>query len=255
MNQPLIFHPHIAQDKPTNKDICPFCHPDTLEKILDQEGSLMWLDNKYPVLDESYQTIIIESSQHLGDIANYESKHNRRLFRFALQAWQQLAADQSFTSVVLFKNFGPLSGGSLRHPHMQIVGFKKADAYADISQENFTGLLIQELTDSQAKITLSDKPLMGFCEFNIAIRETASSDLLADAVQKMVRYVLNEYFSGRCQSYNLFFYRLDHHVICKLVPRFVASPYFVGYHLSQVNNFKRLEAIREEVLAYLSQDQ
>ena len=39
----------------------------------------------------------------------------------------------------------------------------------------------------------------------------------------------------RDRSYNLFFYHLGGRTIAKALPRWVVSPYFVGYRLAQVN--------------------
>ena len=66
---PLEFIPAIARQKPTNQDACPFCNLAGLEKIIDQTGDFLWLDNKYPTIKDTYQTLVIESQEHLGDIA------------------------------------------------------------------------------------------------------------------------------------------------------------------------------------------
>ncbi|MFC3931738.1 DUF4931 domain-containing protein [Streptococcus dentapri] len=255
MNQPLIFNPHIARSKPNNHDACPFCDISHLEKIIDQKDNMIWLDNKYPVLEGVYQTLIIESDKHLGDIATYSQNHNRKLFAFALKAWQELENSGRFKSVGLFKNFGPLSGGSLRHPHMQVIGFENLDAYADIKPENFDGYLICQQTASRAKVTLSKQPLSTFSEFNVSISHLDALDHLADMVQALVQYVMSLYSSGRCSSYNLFFYRYGETIICKIVPRFVASPYLIGYRLTQVSHRDRREEEIAELRQFLNEQQ
>ncbi|WP_416533183.1 DUF4931 domain-containing protein, partial [Klebsiella pneumoniae] len=40
---------------------------------------------------------------------------------YLLSKWQLMEESGHYRSVVLYRNFGPLSGGSLRHPHSQIV--------------------------------------------------------------------------------------------------------------------------------------
>ena len=79
---PLEFIPAIARQKPTNQDACPFCNLASLEKIIDQTNDFLWLDNKYPTIKDTYQTLVIESQEHLGDISNYSYAYNRRLFNY-----------------------------------------------------------------------------------------------------------------------------------------------------------------------------
>lgn len=66
-------------------------------------------------------------------------------------------------------------------------------------------------------------------------RDKAEADLFADAIQVVLRYILHEHHGGRAESYNLFFYHMDGRTIAKALPRWVVSPYFVGYRLAQVN--------------------
>lgn len=236
MATPLIFNPKIARGKPSNKDACPFCQVDQLEKIHRTKGSMIWLDNKFPVLEQTYQTLIIESDDHLGDIPTYEKAHNRSLFDFAIEAWKELEVTGRFKSVALFKNFGPLSGGSLRHPHMQVVGFEVHDAYEQVTDKDFEGYLVADLSAKTARVTLSKQPISSFTEFNCQIDDMKELDLLADTTQAVIDYVMTTYHGGRCESYNLFFYPLGQGLVCKVIPRFVTSPYHIGYGLTHVNS-------------------
>ena len=146
----------------------------------------------------------------------------------------------------MFKNFGPHSGGTLRHPHMQIVGLEEADGYEHISPENFEGVTLKE---NSVDITISTRPIMGFVEFNVIISQLEHIDHLADKVQRITQYLLNDYMNGRCDSYNLFFYKMpdSQRYICKIVPRFITSPYYIGYKIPQVNKNNRLEEIANEL--------
>lgn len=84
---------------------------------------------------------------------------------------------------------------------------------------------------------------MGFFEINVSApqgiaasddaRDLAEADLFADAIQVALRYILNEHHGGRAESYNLFFYHMDGRTIAKALPRWVVSPYFVGYRLAR----------------------
>lgn len=245
---PLIFDTNIAKGKPENirhrQNACPFCDPDTLTDVLAREDDRIWLLNKFPTLQATWQTIVIETAGHDGDIATYSRQQNRDIFAFTLKHWQAAIASGKYESVLLYKNYGPHSGGSLRHPHMQIVGLDDVDGYGNIVPENLSGYPI--VSDGDLQVTVSDQPVMGFVEFNVA---TTSDDVarMADGVQTVVRWCLNDYFKGRCDSYNLFFYPLGDRVVCKVIPLFNVSPYFIGYRLAQADTPDRMREIAADV--------
>lgn len=144
MNQPLKFDYNAAKGKPENirhpKGYCPFCDVAHLTNILAQEQDRIWLVNKFRTLEDTFQTVVIESSDHEGGPSIYSIEQNRQVFEFAFKCWQKMIDSNQYTSVIMYKNFGPLSGGSLRHPHFQIVGLNDYDVYQNISVENFTGV-------------------------------------------------------------------------------------------------------------------
>lgn len=249
MTEPLRFNYAIAKDKPNNKDICPFCAVDKLEKIIDKKDSFIWLDNKFNTIEDTYQTLVIESDEHFGDTSNYNVDYNRKLFRYVVEKWFELSKDKSFKSVTLFKNFGTLSGGSLRHPHFQIVGMKNLDAYENIRYKHFEGEVVVSENNNSAEINISKYPIMGFTEFNIIVSGINKIDFLADAVRNVLIYVLSDFIDGKCESYNLFFYFIDGKLICKVSPRFVVSAYYVGYRIPQTNSQERAEDIKKELLS------
>lgn len=244
---PLVFQTNAAKHKPENirhtQNACPFCQPTHLTHVLTQQADMIWLVNKFRTLQDTLQTLIIESADHNGDIANYSVTKNRQLFAFAFHCWHQLQTNPRYQSVLMYKNYGPLSGGSLRHPHLQIVGLEHTDGYADIALENFQGLPV--LTHDALTVTISTKPVMGFVEINVHLKQATALVALADTVQAIIIYVLQRHYHGRCDSYNLFFYQLNGDVYCKVLPRFVVSPYFVGYHLAQVNDAAQLVAVQQ----------
>lgn len=127
---------------------------------------------------------------------------------------------------------------------MQIVGLMAADGYANVTAANLTGYSV--LAVDQVQVTVSDRPIMGFVEINVAAPATAIAPL-ADAVQQVVQYTLNTYFHGQCDSYNLFFYPRDDQIVAKVVPLFNVSPYYIGYRLAQADTPKRMRAIAEEI--------
>lgn len=253
----LVFQPQIARQKPETiihqDHRCPFCDVANLEKVIRQEDDRIWLVNKYRTLAKTWQTVIIESAIHDGDISTYKREQNRAILKFALAAWQQTQTSGKYRSTALYKNYGPLSGGSLSHPHLQIVGFEEVDIYAQIKPENLQGITV--VANQAVSLNISMLPIMGFVEFNLCLHDSAQLDEFADCLQVVVQYLLRDYFNGRCNSYNLFFYPgPQQQIIAKIVPRFVVSPYFVGYKVSQVNDMQRLIEIRQELATKIQRE-
>lgn len=250
----LRFNMHLGKQKPFTTDMlggeCPFCDRESLVDILEERYPLLWLKNKYPVLHDTYQTVIIETDECLAELSAYEKDHLHALFRFGVEKWQELSQSGEFRSVAFFKNHGPQSGGSLRHPHMQIVGLKELDYQMHVADWQFEGIAI----DRKPGITfnISTHPRVGFTEFNVLLDDPAALDQLADYVQIATHYVLDR-LNRHYQSYNLFFYQRSERIVAKIVPRFVVSPLFVGFSIPQVSS--RIEEIAEEVRThYLTED-
>ncbi|WEV51275.1 DUF4931 domain-containing protein [Lactobacillus sp. ESL0731] len=245
-NEPLVFELGVAKGKPHSyrktprKPVCPFCAVDQLTDIYEKQGEMIWLHNKFPTLRDTVQTVLIESSDHNGDIANYAPDDNRRLMRFALACFKQMNDSGEYQSVLWYKNYGPRSGGSLEHPHMQLVGLKHLDGYKYIHPDNFAGISV--FNNQEVEVNIATHPVQGYDELNINLLSSSGLDLWADWIQSGVKYMLNVMFNGRCTSYNLFFYpREDGGICAKLISRFEAPAYFVGYKLSQVDDEQTLQ--------------
>lgn len=249
----ITFNRKIAGQKPSNQDACPFCNQNQLGQILERSGDMIWVENKFPTLEESYQTLVIEGGKHEGDLSNYSIEELHNLFSFIMEKWAELEARDDFTSVVCYRNFGPQSGGSLRHPHTQIVGFHDIDAYEDLDLDWFEGLAVNTASTNQAQVLIATKPMVDFTEFCVRINDLSQLADLAEMVGGVAAYLLQEFLGGNCHSYNVFFYKLGQGLACKLVPRFNVSPYQIGYGIHQVNNREGLEAISQDLGAFLAQ--
>ncbi|MCT7832928.1 MAG: DUF4931 domain-containing protein, partial [Lactobacillus crispatus] len=125
---PLVYEYSIGKRKPYDYDYgnrqgnqnagCPFCDVQHLINIYEKDGDKIWLKNKYPTLKDTNQTILIESSDHQGDISTYTREDNQELMKFGLKCFQKMNNSGRYQSVLWYKNFGPKSDGSLTHPHM-----------------------------------------------------------------------------------------------------------------------------------------
>ena len=244
-NDPLVFDVNIAKEKPNsyrkvkNNSGCPFCNVAELTNIIKRQGGMIWLDNKYPTLLDTVQTVLIESNKHAGDITTYSPEYNRALMRFSLSCFKQMNDSPEFGSVLWYKNFGKNSGGSLEHPHMQIVGLKKMNGYKYLQPNNFEGISI--FNNNGLEVNVGTHPIQGYIELDFNLLDEKSIDDWSDWIQSGAKYMLEVLSNGRCDSYNLFFYpRFDQGICAKLILRYTASPYFVGYKLSQIDNRKKL---------------
>lgn len=233
----LVFDSAIGNCKPVtvidNHGECPFCHRDQLEGILVEDGPILLLKNKYPVLRDSFQTVLIETYDCNSELSLYPREHLHKLIRFGVEKWLEMSRDKRFKSVIFYKNHGPYSGGTIRHPHMQIVGLTRIDYKEHITRESLMGQIIDQCPG--VELNVSDRPKVGFVEFNIRIQGIEYVTVMADYLQLVVRYLLND-FHKNINSYNLFFYEVDREIIVKIVPRFVTSPLFLGYAIPQVSS-------------------
>lgn len=249
----LVFLNDINKDKPNefhkiNMKECPFCNRDKLTDIIDEKGPFMILKNKYPTIKDTYQLVIIETYKCGNDMGSYSEEYMEELIEFSVKHWLKIEKSGEFKSVIFYKNHGPRSGGSLKHPHMQIVGLKDIDYSLRIKKDYFEGIEIHKTND--CLVNLSHKPFNGFTEFNIIISDNLSalSELSAN-LRKVVHYLLNNYFV-KCDSFNIFFYHLNEKIICKVMPRFTSSPLLLGYGIRQISSCEREIADKLRTIYY-----
>lgn len=105
--------------------------------------------------------------------------------------------------------------------------------------------------NERIELNISEHPIIGFTEFNIIIDNISYIDEMANYIQQTVRYILIDFHKG-CSSYNLFFYYLNGKIICKVVPRFVVSPLYVGYKIPQVST--KLEEVKIQLTQYFTKE-
>ena len=242
----LHFNTSIGVKKPENirnkQQACPFCERDQLTDLLAMDGPIILLKNKYPVLENAYQTVLIETDDCHAELSTYSKDHLHRLIKFGIKHWLEMEETGRYRSVIFFKNHGPLSGGTLAHPHMQIVGLNDIDYKEKVTHEMFEGLVIAE--GEGTRFTLSTKPRVGFYEFNIEMNDSSYQEPFSDYLQIAVHYILN-HFPFKATSYNVFFHHIDDKIYAKVVSRFVTTPLYIGYGLPQVPS--NLEWMANEV--------
>jgi len=237
MRKHLRFNTSIGRKKPESilnrEAACPFCDRQNLTDVLAEDGPILLVKNKYPVLEDTFPTVLIETDRCDQELSIYEKEHLYRVIRFGMNKWLEMEKSGEFASVMFFKNHGPYSGGTIHHPHMQIIGLHQYDYLHQTHPEDFEGIFIAG--GPGVACNLSTKPRAGFFEFNVLLRDAGELPRFADYIQMLAHYILN-HLNRRCQSYNLFFYRLQEEIAVKVVPRYVTSPLLVGYSIPQVPN-------------------
>ena len=241
----LIFDSNIGKNKPENivntDAVCPFCCREQLTGIIASEGPILLIKNKYPVLIDTVQTVLIETYECDAELSTYSKEHLYKVIGFGVGKWQEMIHSGAFTSVIFYKNYGPYSGGTIRHPHMQIVGLKDIDYTQHISAESFQGFVIHE--QHGVELNLAAEPKNGFFEFNVRLDNLQLLNQMADYIQIVIHYLLH-HFHKNCKSYNLFFYQINVQIWAKVMPRFITSPLVIGYSLPQVSSRAR-EVVKE----------
>ena len=233
MNVNLIgFNTDVGKTKPENiihaDNACPFCDVANLKDILETDDDIIFLKNKYIVIEGADQFVLIEGRDCYVDMPSYSREKMRRVIRMGLRQWKKLLDCGKYEEVLFFKNFGPMSGGTIRHPHMQLVGFPKLKTDLLFDTEELRGVVIAE--KNHVELNVSNCPRVGFGELNVVVEEGGSHETLADFLQIGVHY-LTHYFRKNLNSYNIFFYHRAEKIFAKIMPRFATSPYFVGYNI------------------------
>lgn len=151
--------------------------------------------------------------------------------------------DKRFKSVLYFRNYGPGSGGSQRHPHSQIIGLDTYDYKDNIDRENFLGPIVHEDQDCYA--TVSDYPISGMGEMNVTLKKDASPEKFADTIQTLARYVLND-FPLPCTSYNIFFTisNISGRRFSRVIRQVLL---YMGYHITHVMDHESQKRMLEKL--------
>lgn len=252
----MNFDISIGRQKPETirhqENACPFCDRSQLTGILATEGDMIFLRNKYNVIEGADQFVLIEGRACHSDMPDYTKEHMHALIRFGLRMWQELRDSGRYEAVLFFKNYGPFSGGTIRHPHMQLVGLLHVRRELLCLPEEFGGPVIAERDG--VTLNVSAVPRVGFWEFNV-VPETLTGkviDTLADFIQLTVDYLSRHFFTST-NSYNIFFYEFDGRIAVKLLPRFATPPIYVGYGIrfrpssltSVINEMQKLYFAKE----------
>ncbi len=235
----LEYNLDLGKTKPDtvhrHEKYCPFCDVKNLKNVLETRGHMIWLENAFPVLKDCWQTLIIETDDCDGEFSEYDPAYAVEMIRFGLEKWHQVQAMDRFRSVVFYRNHGYMSGGTIHHPHSQIVGLEKYDYHDDVKLYHLQGHPV--LQSPGIEVNLSARPIIGFYEVNLILSDDAQLPLFVRYMQIVSHFMIHD-FVWHNESYNIFFYTFpdDSKLYVKIVPRFLTNPLYVGYMIPQTAN-------------------
>lgn len=242
----------ISSSKPTtiNNDsiVCPFCSVDELRnegRLLNQNGQMLWLDNKYPMLEKTKQTLIIETNNCIDNLSSYSEEYAKELFDFAFKTRNHMMENKDFKDVLFFKNQGAKADGSVHHAHMQLVGLYNHASNSPKIEETLTGAIVYQ--GHNVKVTVSDNPMGEKYEFNVIWKTKNHNFEYVKWVQQVIRY-FTVFKGGRFSDYNFYYYEKNNVSALKIVPRGAVSIYFLGFGLKQVPD--DIHQVAEELIKF-----
>ncbi len=249
----ITFNTKIQAMKPNtirNKEIfCPFCDYEHKENIISNKDDIIRVKNMFPTLSDTDMSVIIESNECQKNAFNYSIKQYSNILNFVVSEWIQEIDSKKYKYVILFKNYGPLSGGSIEHEHMQIIGFYKNQVGQDVKLEHLLG---KEIINDEVVIYISDKPFNNFLEYNIEFN-LDQFEKLALYLKLLLGYLKYNYKLPEF-SYNLFFYQIEGRLFVKIVQRYATSPLNIGFNIKQNYNQENLTYIIENTQKYIKEN-
>lgn len=236
------------------KKFCPFCEPGFTgikEGVDNQliehhpEEPILWVKNKFPIIDDLEMTLFIETDKCDEHMGTYEVTYIQKLINYMLACKNKMMQTGKYQDVLLFRNYGLQAGGSVPHAHTQLNGIKNPNLQVTYRKDAYEGLLIYQSNRSSATCNISDKPFTEYYEFNISWSEENMPYDAALYLQKAISF-MNVFKNGSYIAYNLDEIDCKHHI--KVIYRANVTVYLLAWDLHLVN--KDLEKIVEEFKMY-----
>lgn len=139
-------HDEESEELPEYDPECPFCPgnedqtpPDVHHQTMGGDWTLRVVPNKFAALQDDFPPererddiflkangfgiaeVVIETPAHDKTIATMETLEVERVLRAYRSRYLDLIKMEDINFVTIFRNYGPLAGTSLEHPHSQII--------------------------------------------------------------------------------------------------------------------------------------
>jgi UDPglucose--hexose-1-phosphate uridylyltransferase len=95
--------------------------------------------------------VIVETPEHDGHMAYYPREKTEEVIWMYIQRYRDLLKDKRFRYIQIFRNYGPVAGASLEHPHSQLIALPITPRWVK-----------EELTSALAYYRLKERCL--FCD-------------------------------------------------------------------------------------------
>ncbi|MCL4391189.1 DUF4931 domain-containing protein [Candidatus Parvarchaeota archaeon] len=174
-----------------NTDNCPFEYGkeplNTTIKFVGKPWKLRLMYNKYPVVNEEIKPyihkgfftdyanygksyVVIDTPHHTQKFYDIDDETLQQWFELLVEAEKKCYSDKNIKHVYVFKNSGSISGGSLHHPHTQIIGFTFVlpviKQELRIIEKNNGGCILEEaIPNEKERMLLEDENAISFAPY------------------------------------------------------------------------------------------
>ncbi|MGC8533152.1 MAG: galactose-1-phosphate uridylyltransferase [Candidatus Parvarchaeum sp.] len=248
-----------------NKENCPFEYGkeslNTTIKLIEDPWKLRLMYNKYPIVNEDiapynenpgfftryanygHSYVIVDTPDHLQKFYEIEDSLLQKWFKLVAEAEKRAYSDSNIKQVYTFRNNGSISGGSLYHPHTQIIGFTFVlpiiKQELDIIKKNRGNCILEEaMKKEKERILIEDEKAIAFAPYGSRFKgqsiimpkrhidyvgrlEEEETISLARFIKEILRK--NNILFGS-HSYNIIFHELKDnkklHFYIEIAPRF-----------------------------------
>ena len=243
---------------------CPFEYGkenlNTTIKFVGDPWKLRLMYNKYPIVNENvtlsdkedfftkyvnygHSYVIIDTPDHLQKFYQIKEDLLESWFKLIIDAEDLAYSDEKIKHVYTFRNNGSISGGSLYHPHTQVIGFTFLPPIIkqelEIIKNNEKRCVIEEAIGKEGKRTLlKDENVVAIAPYGSRFRGLSIivpkrhmdyvgrlNDAEIKSLAKFIKTILEKnYKIFGSHSYNLIFHELkgnkELHFYIEIAPRF-----------------------------------
>jgi UDPglucose--hexose-1-phosphate uridylyltransferase len=274
-----------------NIENCPFEYEkeslNTTIKFVGEPWKLRFMYNKYPIVNENvtpcensnfftryvnygHSYVIVDTPNHLQNFYDIDDEMLNEWFKLVAEGEKMAYSDKKIKQVYAFRNSGKISGGSLYHPHTQIIGFTfilpVIKQEIEIIEKNRGRCILEEAIKKEEKrILMEDKNVIAFAPYGSRFKGQSVimpsrhidyvGNLEENEIKSMIKFIKiilrkNQKMFGD-HSYNLIFHELKDnkkiHFYAEITPRFsnFGAMEFSGLYINSLRPEEYVERFNE----------
>lgn len=239
-------------DETKSLGICPFCNKHgLLEETIIKEDPIeqfLWLPNRYPANKNMDMTLIIEGNDCEYDFHEYRIEKIAHLLKFSEHCYEEFKERGNYQDILLFKQFGKYSGGTVRHGHLQLVGLYEKQ----VNDELIKTSLLKENNHSiyknkSVELNYNLFPVGEHEAFNLIYKRNENLEI---DVSKVLRLMINYIIDNGSESYSLAFYINEDDIVIQIKDRYISSTFNVHYGIKSVFEYeeKKINELKKYIL-------